>query len=197
MKTVRFVVCLAACSSLVAPLAGAGDPKRGKDVFIPCSYCHDYETGARKRGPSLKNLFLRENLSNGMPLTQDNFRALIRDGYNGMPSYGVLISRTDFEDLEAFLQQYTELPAGGSKDRDGKTVFETQCSGCHDASSTEKKVGPGLKDLFKREKLASGKPVNEANVAATIAEGGKGMPAYKDSLSVTERKSLLEYLKLL
>ena len=197
MRTVSFAVCLAACSSFITPLPGAGDPKKGKDVFIPCSYCHDYETGAKKRGPSLKNLFLRENLSNGMPLTQGNFRALIRDGYNGMPSYGVLISRTDFEDLEAFLQQYTELPAGGSKDRDGKAVFETQCSGCHDALSAEKKVGPGLKGLFKRERLASGKPVNEATVAAAIEEGGKGMPAYKDSLSETERKSLLEYLKSL
>src|ERR1700755_72085 len=104
---------LLAFAILLASPAFAGDPVKGKDVFIPCSNCHDVEPGVRKRGPSLKNLFLREYLSNGAQLTPDNLRALIRDGYNGMPSYGVLISRTDFDDLEAFLLQYTERPGKG------------------------------------------------------------------------------------
>ena len=184
----KFAACLMACNS-----ASAGDPVKGKDVFIPCSNCHDVETGVRKRGPSLKNLFLREYLVNGTQLTPDNLRALIRDGYNGMPSYGVLISKTDFDDLEAFLLQYTERPGSGG----GKETFDAQCSGCHNAESTEKKTGPGLKGLFKREKLASGKAVNDANVLSTIEDGGKGMPAFKDSLDEAARKSLLAYLKTL
>ena len=178
--------------ALLAAPSFAGDPKKGKDVFIPCSYCHDVETGVRKRGPSLKNLFLREQLSNGQPLTPDNLRALIRDGYNGMPSYGVLINRADFDDLVAFLQLYTELPEAGVK-----ATFEAQCGACHDAASTEKKVGPGLKGLFQRDKLANGKPVNDANVTAVIEEGGKGMPGFKGSMDETVRKSLLDYLKSL
>src|SRR6266545_1026577 len=70
----------------------------------------------------------------------------------------------------------------------GKETFQ-QCSVCHNADSTEKKMGPGLKGLFKNEKLNNGKKVTEANVRTTIDEGGKGMPAYKEMLSDSEKRS--------
>jgi len=78
----------------------------------------------------------------------------------------------------------------------GKEVFD-QCSVCHNADSTDKKIGPGLKGLFKHDKLVNGKPVNDANVRAKIDEGGNGMPAYKDILSDQEKADLLAYLKTL
>lgn len=78
----------------------------------------------------------------------------------------------------------------------GKEVFE-QCAVCHNATSTEKKMGPGLKGLFKRAKLANGKPVNESNVRAVIETGGNGMPAYKELLSDQEKRDLIAYLKTL
>ncbi len=78
----------------------------------------------------------------------------------------------------------------------GKEVFD-QCSVCHNADSTEVKMGPGLKGLFKRAKLNSGKPVNDANVLTQINEGGNGMPAYKDILSDDEKANVLAYLKTL
>ncbi|HLH40264.1 MAG TPA: cytochrome c [Bryobacteraceae bacterium] len=79
----------------------------------------------------------------------------------------------------------------------GKEVFDSNCSVCHNADSTEKKMGPGLKGLFKRSKLANGKPMNEANVRAQINEGGGGMPAYSDMLSAEEKDNLIAYLKTL
>ena len=84
----------------------------------------------------------------------------------------------------------------GTADK-GKMVFEGNCSVCHNADSTETKVGPGLKGLFKHDKLANGKPVNEANVRAKIEEGGNGMPPYKDVLSDQERADVIAYLKTL
>ena len=79
----------------------------------------------------------------------------------------------------------------------GKEVFD-QCSVCHNSDSTEKKMGPGLKGLYKKTKLDStGKPVNDANVLAKINEGGNGMPAYKDMLTDDEKANLLAYLKTL
>jgi cytochrome c2 len=79
----------------------------------------------------------------------------------------------------------------------GKEVFD-QCAMCHNADSTEKKMGPGLKGLFKKAKLDSnGKPVSDANVIQKINEGGNGMPPYKDSLSDDERANLIAYLKTL
>jgi cytochrome c len=78
----------------------------------------------------------------------------------------------------------------------GKEVFD-QCTVCHNSDSTEVKMGPGLKGLFKRAKLNSGKPVNEANVLGQINEGGNGMPAYKDILSDEEKANVLAFLKTL
>jgi cytochrome c2 len=79
----------------------------------------------------------------------------------------------------------------------GKEVFD-QCSVCHNADSTEAKMGPGLKGLFKKAKLTTtGKPVTDANVLQKINEGGNGMPAYKDQLNDADRANLIAYLKTL
>ena len=84
----------------------------------------------------------------------------------------------------------------GSDVSKGKEVFE-QCSVCHNADSTEKKMGPGLKGLFKKPKLGNGKATNEANVLGLINAGGNGMPAYEDMLSKDEKGNLIAYLKTL
>src|ERR1700748_1413418 len=79
----------------------------------------------------------------------------------------------------------------------GKTVFEDNCAVCHNADSDEKKMGPGLKGLFKKDKLTNGKKPTDANVRGKVDEGGNGMPAYKDMLSDMEKDDLLAYLKTL
>ena len=78
----------------------------------------------------------------------------------------------------------------------GKAVFE-QCAVCHNPDSDEKKMGPGLKGLFKKDKMTNGKKPTDANVRARIDEGGSGMPAYKDMLSDQEKDDLIAYLKTL
>src|SRR5690349_1848811 len=86
--------------------------------------------------------------------------------------------------------------AGKGDAAKGKEVFQ-QCAVCHNADSTEKKMGPGLKGLFTREKMNNGKKPTEANVRAKIDEGGNGMPAYKEMLSDDEKDDLIAYLKTL
>src|SRR6267143_1662533 len=91
------------------------------------------------------------------------------------------------------------LAMGADKKGDaekGKEVFE-QCGVCHNADSTEKKMGPGLKGLFKQAKMVNGKAPTEENVKAKINEGGNGMPAYADMLTDQEKTDLLAYLKTL
>jgi cytochrome c len=78
----------------------------------------------------------------------------------------------------------------------GKEVFQP-CSVCHNADSDEKKMGPGLKGLFKKDKLNNGKKPTEANIRAQIDEGGNGMPAYKELLSDQEKDDLVAYMKTL
>ncbi len=90
---------------------------------------------------------------------------------------------------------FAAAPAGDAEK--GKTVFEDNCAVCHNADSEEKKMGPGLKGLFKHEKLKNGKKPTEANIKAIINAGGNGMPAYSDMLSDEERDNVIAYLKTL
>ena len=86
--------------------------------------------------------------------------------------------------------------AGKGDAEKGKEVFQ-QCAVCHNADSTDKKMGPGLKGLFSREKMNNGKKPTDANVLEKINEGGNGMPAYKEMLSDDEKDDLIAYLKTL
>lgn len=90
----------------------------------------------------------------------------------------------------------TSFAADKGNPEKGKEVFE-QCGVCHNTDSNEKKMGPGLKDLFKQEKMTNGKKPTEENVRAKIDEGGNGMPAYKEMLNDEEKTNLIAYLKTL
>jgi cytochrome c len=78
----------------------------------------------------------------------------------------------------------------------GKRVFQ-HCSGCHSAETSEKKVGPSLKGLFRRRELLNGTPANEPTIRLKIKDGGGGMPPYDQVLSAKELDQLIEYLKSL
>ena len=78
----------------------------------------------------------------------------------------------------------------------GKEVFQ-QCTPCHNADSTDKKMGPGLKGLFAKDKMNNGKKPTEENVRKQVEEGGNGMPAYKEMLDDEQKNDLIAYLKTL
>ena len=88
-----------------------------------------------------------------------------------------------------------EKKAAGDVDK-GKETFE-QCGACHNVDTDEKKMGPSLKGLYKKDKLTNGQKVTDANVKKVINEGGNGMPAYADMLGDDEKANLLAYLKTL
>jgi mono/diheme cytochrome c family protein len=78
----------------------------------------------------------------------------------------------------------------------GKELAE-QCGACHAFEGDEKKMGPSLAGLFKKDKLKNGQKVTDASVKKVINEGGNGMPAYADMLSDEEKAHVLAYLKTL
>ena len=96
----------------------------------------------------------------------------------------------------AFAQD-KQAKAAGSATK-GKEVFEGNCSVCHNADSTETKVGPGLKGLFKRATLLNKKKVSDASVLEMINMGSEsGMPPYADMLTAAEKADVIAYLKTL
>jgi len=88
------------------------------------------------------------------------------------------------------------LPLNAADAKKGEAAFEN-CSVCHNSDSTETKIGPGLKGVFKREKLVNGKPVSEANIKELITEGSGGMPPFGDSISSEDKDNIIAYLKTL
>lgn len=92
---------------------------------------------------------------------------------------------------------------GQASAKEGEALFKQTCNMCHFPDKTDKKIGPGLKDLFKNKELpASHKPVTEANVRAQIEKGSPQakpmpMPAFKEKLTPEQIESLLSYLKTL
>ena len=96
--------------------------------------------------------------------------------------------------LSASLMTSFAVAQGKGDPKKGKEVFE-QCGVCHNVDTDEKKMGPSLKGLYKKAKLASGKKVTDATVRERINTGGNGMPAYEDMLSAAEKEDLLAYLR--
>ena len=95
-----------------------------------------------------------------------------------------------FADVSAF--------GAGNADK-GKDLFDQNCGVCHNADSTERKMGPGLKGLYKKAELVNKKKVTDSNVLDFINKGSseKGMPGFADQLTDKEKTDLVAYLKTL
>jgi mono/diheme cytochrome c family protein len=75
------------------------------------------------------------------------------------------------------------------------TLYKVRCALCHYIDRPEAKFAPSLKDLFRKEKLLNGKPVNDQNVADWIAEGSANMPGFRYTLDPTEIQQIVSYIK--
>lgn len=81
--------------------------------------------------------------------------------------------------------------------RRGAEIFAENCSRCHFADKTETKVGPGLKGLFKRDKLPfRNVPVTEDAIISQLRFPFKKMPRFM-SLTHEQIRALIAYLETL
>ena len=81
--------------------------------------------------------------------------------------------------------------------KSGEELFEANCSICHFPDRKDKKVGPGLKELFKNPKLPkTGRPTSEKNIRETLINGGEKMPPFKH-LKKDDITAIIDYLKSL
>lgn len=87
-----------------APQEAKGDAAKGKETFEQCSICHAVDSDEEKMGPALKGLFKKAKLKNGKEASEENVRAIIKAGGNGMPGYEELLSAEEMENLIAYLK---------------------------------------------------------------------------------------------
>lgn len=81
-----------------------GDAEKGKAVFEQCAICHNVDSDEEKMGPALKGLFKKEKLKNGHAVNEENVRAVVKAGGNGMPGYEDLLSAEEMDNLIAYLK---------------------------------------------------------------------------------------------
>ena len=81
-----------------------GDAEKGKGVFEQCAICHNVDSDEEKMGPALKGLFKKEKLKNGHAVNEENVRAVVKAGGNGMPGYEDLLSAEEMDNLIAYLK---------------------------------------------------------------------------------------------
>ena len=87
--------------------------------------------------------------------------------------------------------------SGGSATK-GKEVFEQKCTMCHFADSDQKKIGPGLKGIYKRGTFTvNGNKVTTESLTKWIENGDSQMPGMKDSLEPAQIKDVVAYVKTL
>ena len=91
----------------------------------------------------------------------------------------------------------TSNPTAAANVAAGQKIYAAQCDACHFPRSAAKKVGPGLKGIYRKPKFADGKPVTDASMTAWIRDGGKDMPPLGDKINAEELRQLLAYLRTL
>ena len=112
-------------------------------------------------------------------------------------SAGYYFLRTAFVSPEPVEESATTVSAGQGSLEKGAKIFVSKCSSCHFADREEKKAGPGLKGLLKKESLPSSKrPATTENVRKQIIRPYLTMPAFTN-LKEQEMADLLAYLQSL
>ena len=91
---------------------------------------------------------------------------------------------------------WSATPARASHDETPAwRLVKERCTLCHYLDRQEAKFAPSLKDLFKRQTLTNGKPVNDQTVSEWIAEGSANMPSFKHTLTPEQIQLIVNYLK--
>jgi len=79
----------------------------------------------------------------------------------------------------------------------GKNLFDSKCSFCHRADSTETIVGPGLKGILKKKGLpVSNRPATPENIADQLRNPYSDMPSFS-YLSEEDALNIIAYLNTL
>lgn len=90
-----------------------------------------------------------------------------------------------------------ETAAASGNAAKGNAMYQEFCGVCHYSANAAKKIGPGLKGLYKRGKFADGKKVDDAAMREWIVKGGADMPSFEGQMSEQQMRDLISYLKTL
>jgi mono/diheme cytochrome c family protein len=79
----------------------------------------------------------------------------------------------------------------------GKEIFTQKCSLCHQTTTTDKTIGPGLKGISKRNFAGTSVPVSDEELRKLILKGKGMMPAFEKQLDEKQVNNVVAYLNTL
>jgi mono/diheme cytochrome c family protein len=186
------------CGATTTSREGA-DTTRGKELFQQkCGACHvlaDAGT-AGDIGPNLDDGFgysrrqqIDESTFFEVTLRQMEIPGPPMPAFDDPADEQNYLPEQDRVNVAAYVAEVAGQPsaqAAGAGGDDPKSIFTASCGSCHvlsDAGTTGT-VGPSLDES----------QVDVRQAARQIAEGGGGMPAFKDQLSEEQIRALAEYV---
>jgi cytochrome c oxidase subunit 2 len=186
---------------------------------------HDVLTGPVLHSFWMPEFRLKQDMIPGMvipihftPREIGEFRIVCAEfcglGHSHMWGKVVVQSRSDFDKWYADQQRAERAQAAGvhpislagGDASAGQNLFNAKCIICHNAAPfTQRKVGPGLADLFddpQHPNLVTGKPATASNVADILEHGAHGdmgtMPDMRaNGLTPKDVANLVAYLRTL
>jgi mono/diheme cytochrome c family protein len=93
-------------SLLLTAANRGGDVKEGKRIFDQsCAGCHSVDGKVKKTGPSMKGLFRRPKMKDGVtPINDLTLRTLMELGGTGMPVFSDVLSEEEKDSIIAYLK---------------------------------------------------------------------------------------------
>jgi mono/diheme cytochrome c family protein len=80
----------------------------------------------------------------------------------------------------------------------GKSLFQQKCAVCHNDTSEQQKIGPGLKSLLKRGMFSvNGNKITDDSLKTWIENGDQLMPPFKGLLEPPQIQDVIAYVKTL
>lgn len=114
-----------------------------------------------------------------------------------LSSAGYFFLRSAASDPQPAASSPAAAPSLLESSENGTQIFQTQCAACHFADKEDKKAGPGLKGILRKERLpVSGRPATPENILKQLKTPYLAMPSFP-SLVGQDAADLLAYLKTL
>ena len=102
----RMLIALVLFCSLLRAAGPSKAVKEGKRIFDEeCGGCHHTASASRKVGPSMKGLFKRATMKDGVtPINDLSVRTLMELGGSGMPTFSDVLTEEEKDDIIAYLK---------------------------------------------------------------------------------------------
>ncbi|HUU52958.1 MAG TPA: cytochrome c [Candidatus Heimdallarchaeota archaeon] len=111
-------------------------------------------------------------------------------GFYSAPTAEITETITATEIMETSTAAKTQGRAG-----EGKKIFDSKCLPCHSPDTEERKIGPSLMGLLKKNSLPhTGNPATVENIKKQLIRPALTMPAFEDFIE-QEVADIIAYLK--